>query len=304
MQKSNILLGIIITIIAYLFFAISATFVRILSSSLPAIEIVFFQNLTALFILIPYCYKRNTLSFQKKDISTHLIRDIMGMLSYLGFFFAIQKIGLINATLLSYTAPFFTPFVWKIWMKEKVEKHVWWAIILGFGGIAIILHPGSSLLKIGALMGLLSGIFTSISLVAIRILNMKNTSRSRALLYFFFVGAIISFPMAIAQWKTPTLQQFFFAICVGVFITIGQILLTTAYQYGTASFLSPLCYFMVIFTGLISWIVFQQPPGWENLIGAFLIILGGTFTLILRGNPKNLLKVFEHPEPSKKEPPR
>ena len=292
-QKQNLLLGILITILAYFCFSISSGLVKGLNGNIPAIEIVFFQNLVGLICIIPYSLKEKTFSFKDNYWSFHLLRDICGTLSYFAYFFAIKAINLVDATALAYTAPFFTPLISKILLGGKLEKDVWWAIILGFLGIAFILKPGEHIFHFGSIIGISAGIFTSIALVSIRFLNKKHESLSRTLFYYFFIGTILTGPFLFFSWNMPTLYELFFLIGIGLAIVIGQFLLTIAYRHGTAAFLSPLCYFMIIFTGLISWIFFHHAPGWLTLIGTALIICGGTLSFLFRKKPKTFLKTFE-----------
>ena len=185
LQKPRLITGILITLLSYLFFATASALVKITNGNLPTVEIVFFQNLISLLCIIPYCLKKHTLRWDKSNLKVHLIRDFAGVLSYLFYFFAIKKISLVEATLLAYTAPFFVPIIWKIWMKEKGSNSIWWVIVLGFIGIALILNPSNGIFKIGALYGILAGMISAFSLVSIRILNQRHESLSKTLFYFF-----------------------------------------------------------------------------------------------------------------------
>lgn len=90
-------------------------------------------------------------------------------------------------------------------------------------------------------------------------------------------------------------MQWIFLISIGILLAIGQLLLTTAYMHGTASFLSPISYSMIIFTGLISWMFFKQMPGWLSFIGTVLIVIGGTISYIIKVKPEKFIEIFEHP---------
>lgn len=293
----NLTYGIIVTISAYLCFAIVSAFVRSLSLTLPVIEILFFQFFISLLIIIPYVVKRKKYSLKTTYTSIHIIRDISGILSYFCYFFAIKQMNLMDATVLAYTTPFFTPFIWKIWTKEKIDKSIWWAIILGFIGIAFILKPEETIFHPGAFIGIFAGIFTALSLVGIKILNQKQECLVRTLFYFFLIGTLLSFPFSLIQWQTPNLYEGIFLLIIGILTAIGQLFLTIAYRHGTASFLSPLCYSMVIFTGLISCIIFKYPPTILSIIGALLVIIGGTLSLVIKTKKikkdKNNLNVEE-----------
>jgi drug/metabolite transporter (DMT)-like permease len=286
-EKRITLFGVLITVVAYFCFSIASACVRMLGSAIPTIEVLFFQNLISLLLIIPYCIKKKALTFPYPNFSLHLTRDLMGMLSYLTYFFAINHMNLVDATLLAYTAPFFTPLIWKIWTKESVNKHIWWAVILGFFGILIILKPGKTLLHPGALIGLLSGICTAISLVSIRLLNLKQISCSMTLFHYFFVATLMTLPFALIFWRTPSGMEYLYLIAIGLFISLGQIFLTTAYRHATASLLSPLSYLMILFTGGLSWLILHQKLSWSTLGGAVFIIVGGVLTFLLPYIRKN-----------------
>jgi drug/metabolite transporter (DMT)-like permease len=291
-MRSSLLLGVGITLLANLFFALGGACVQALPKDFPAIEIVFFQNFICLLGIIPYCLKKKTLNFQFTNLHIHFIRDVTGVLSFLTLFWAIQKLGLVNAVVLSYMSPFYVPFVWKLWTKEPIEKDVWWMVIIGFIGVLIILKP-RNLFHLGALIGITSAILSAFAVVALKNLNKRGESLSRTLLYFFIVGTLFSFLFMLSRWQTPTFSQLLLLISLGLLSICAQIFLTTAYRYGTASFLSPLSYSIIIFTALIGWFIFHKPAPWTTWLGASLIISGGTISYFLRVRPKTPEEFFK-----------
>ncbi len=294
--KSSLLLGIFLTLGAYFFFALSSILVKELHS-LPTMEIIFFQGFIPLILFLIL----NKTSFkQLKPISwkAHLVRDLGGIASFFAYFEAIKYIDLVDATVLSYTAPFYIPFVWRIWAKEKINHEIWWAIFLGFIGILIILKPGTSIFKFSSFLGIISGIFSSLSLSAISVLHKKKETVNNILFYYFLLSALAALPF-MYSWAHPSLKEWFFLLGIGLTSYFAQIFLTSAYKHGTASYLSPLSYSIVVFTALFSWIFFNKVPGFFSLIGIILIIVGGTLTYLLKKKPANLPEVFEAEEKRK-----
>ncbi len=299
-KKNNLIIGVILTLIAYVFFATSSTLIKAFPNEFPIIQIVFFQNIICLFLTIIYRFFRNKkISFRTKTIKNHLIRDVFGLISILFYYLAIKKIHLVDATTLAYTAPFFTPFVWKMWSRSKIEKDVWWAIILGFIGIVLILHPSSEIIKTGSILGLLAGIFSAVALSALRRINQKSESLFLTLQYLFTVGSIILLPFALIEWQMPTPIEWYFIIAIGISSFFAQILLTIAYRHGTASFLSPISYSMIFFVGMFSWLIFNQIPGILSIVGSLFIIIGGSFTYILRKRAKSISEALQTEEEKK-----
>lgn len=302
-KPPRLVLGIIISLFAYMFFVTTSSIVWSFKALFPTIQILFFQNFIGLVCILPIALRKGVSRLKTEALPTHLIRDVAGVLSYYLYFVAIRYLNLTDATTLSYTAPFFVPLVWWIWKQEKPELHILWSIIVGFIGVAVILNPTRQIFQEGFVFGLFSGIMSAIAFSALRVLNLKKEPMSRTLFYYFLFGTLFSGPFAWVYWVSPTGLQWVKVIGVGTATVTAQMLLTIAYRYGTASFLSPLGYSAVIYAAISSWLVFNIPPGIRSIIGTALIILGGTLTYILVKKPEKLSETFQSPNPKGKPPP-
>ena len=300
-SQNHLLLGIGITLIAYLFLSSASSLVWYFNDRFPTIQIIFIQSTVGLFCILPIALRRGLEPLKTKELSTHLIRDIFGLVSYFLFFLTIRYLNLIDATVLNYTAPFFVPLIWWIWMKEKVGLNVWWSVVIGFLGIAIILNPTENIFKLGIVFGIFAGITSAGAMCSIRVLSVKGEPMSRTLFYFFSISSLLSFPFAWSIWVPPVGIEWILAGCIGIATAIGQIFLTIAYRYGTAAYLSPLAYSVVIYNCLISYFIYEKPITLRTMIGSLLIVLGGTLTYIWKRKPHSIKETFENIE--KKKPP-
>jgi drug/metabolite transporter (DMT)-like permease len=302
-QKTpHLALGIGICLIAYIFFVTASSIVWSFKKIFPTIQIIFFQNFICLICILPLALRKGLKRLKTEVLGIHLIRDVSGVLSYYLYFVAIRYLNLTDATILNYTAPFFVPILWWIWMKEKVELHIWWSIIVGFIGVAVILNPTKQIFQEGFIFGLLAGICSGIAFVALRILNLHKEPMSRTLFYYFLFGTLFSAPFAAVYWVHPTGLQWLKVAGVGLATVTAQMLLTIAYRYGTASFLSPLGYSTVIYAGISSWLLFNIAPGARSIVGTILIVIGGTLTYLLKKKPEKIKDALQIPEPKEKPP--
>src|SRR6185295_9019600 len=174
-------LGIILSLVAYVFLVTASSLVWSFQSEFPTIQIIFIQNCVSLICILPLTLREGHYSLKTKAPFTHLMRDAFGVLSYFLYFVAIDYLDLTDATTLNYTAPFFVPIVWWIWMREKIQPQVWWSIIVGFIGVAVILNPTKEIFQEGFVIGLAAGIASAIAFAALRILNLKSEPMSRTL---------------------------------------------------------------------------------------------------------------------------
>ena len=299
---SRLGLGISISLIAYLFFITASSLVWSFQGAFSTIQVIFIQNVVSLLCILPLTLGKHFLGFKTKVFPIHLIRDLAGVVSYYVYFVALRYLNLVDATILNYTAPFFVPIFWWIWMKEKVGRNVWWSIVVGFIGVAVILNPTKQIFQLGFIFGLFAGLASGVAFCAIRILNLYLEPTRRTLFYYFTIGSLLSFPFAMVYWVPPTPGQWLKAIAIGVTTACGQIFLTISYRHGTASYLSPLGYSTVVYAGLISYFLFDKPLDLRTAIGTVLIILGGTASYLLKAKPRTLSETFRSPD-SKEKPP-
>jgi drug/metabolite transporter (DMT)-like permease len=296
-------LGIALSLIAYIFFVTASSLVWSFRALFPTIQILFILNCVCLICILPIALRKGSQRLRTKVLPVHLLRDIAGVSSYYLYYVAIRYLNLTDATTLNYCAPFFVPFIWWIWMREKIDLHVWWSIIVGFIGVAVILNPTKQIFQEGFIFGLFAGILSAIAFAALRVLNLKQEPMSRTLFYYFFIGTIITGPFAWLYWVPPTTMQWVKMLAVGTSTVIAQMLLTIAYRYGTASYLSPLGYATVVYAAISSWMIFHIPPSTRSIIGTMLIIIGGVLTFILKKKPQTISQTFEVPNPKDKQPP-
>jgi drug/metabolite transporter (DMT)-like permease len=296
--QPRLLLGISICLLAYVFFIIASSLVWNFRYRFPTVQIIFIQNIVGLICILPIALRKGVNKLQTNVFPHHLIRDLSGVASYYLYFLAIRYLNLSDATTLNYTAPFFVPLIWWIWTKQKVDKHVWWSIAIGFVGIAIILNPTREIFQLGFVYGLFAGISSGVAFCSLRVLNIDKEPMSRTLFYYFSISACLTLPFTLAVWEHPTPQEWIETICIGIATVVAQILLTKAYRYGTAAYLSPLGYVTIIYAGISSWLIFDIPITLRSLLGTLLIIAGGIITYILRKHPNNIQEVFENKEDS------
>ena len=292
-------LGIAISLIAYVFFITASTLVWNFGERFPTVQIIFIQTTVSFILILPLSLRNGMSGLKTKVLEVHFIRDLFGIGSYFLYFLAIRSLNLVDATTLNYAAPFFVPLIWWIWMKQKVGLHVWWSIIVGFIGVAVILNPTKQIFQLGFVYGLFAGIASAVTFCALRVLNMAKEPMSRTLFYYFAFGALSTFPFAWVYWVPPSSSEWVYTIAIGIATAVAQTLLTVAYRYGTASYLSPLGYATVIYAGIISWVLLGIPLTWRSSIGTILIIVGGTMTYILKKHPESIKETFQTPKKEK-----
>ncbi len=270
----NLKKGIILCLFAWLCFSSLYTAGKLLGDHTNLSTILFFRNILGFVVALPWIAKHWPKGLEVKNVKALLLRSIMGLLNLYFIFLSIQKISLVDATLLNNTAPLIVPFVVLLWLKIPLDIKVWPAIILGFVGVALILQPTKLQANLGILYGLLSGICLAISLVTTRV-STRHESFYTFTFYFFGIGLLLTAPFAIANWKVDNLWTLAGLVSIGLFSVLGQIGLFYGLKLGKARQLAPIAYSAVVFSGLYEWLFWGVVPDTMFYIGMALIVAAG-----------------------------
>jgi len=270
----NAPLGGFLIVIAFLAIAIMSALGKA-AAQVPTSIIVFFQNFISLLLFLPWVLRHGVSGLKTSRPGLHVVRAVGGLLAQVLMFVAVKRMPLMNAVLLSKSAPLFIPLVAGIWLKKKIGGVIWVSLLIGFIGIVLILKPTEALASDPfALIALSSAVFSAIALVAVN--RLSNTeSTNRVLFYYFFIASLLTAPFAIVQWRPPSHQEWMDLVGIGIFMAIGQLLIILAYHQASAGRVAPYNYSVVVFSGIIGWLVWKDAPDLVSLFGVILVTAGG-----------------------------
>jgi drug/metabolite transporter (DMT)-like permease len=245
--------------------------------------IVFFQNFISLVLFLPWVLRHGLGEIKTSHLLLHGVRGVGGMLSQVLMFIAILHMPLMNTVLLSNSAPLFIPIVALVWLHEKVTASTAISLVVGFIGVLLILKPGRDLLRNpAALIATAAAVCSAIALVTVNRLSATEPT-DRILFYYFLTASVFSVPFLPMGWRSPMLWQWAFLLGIGVCQAASQLLIILAYRHATAGRIAPFNYSVVIFSGLIGWIVFKNRPDATALLGVLLVSAGGVLTTMKTG---------------------
>jgi drug/metabolite transporter (DMT)-like permease len=93
-------------------------------------------------------------------------------------------------------------------------------------------------------------------------------------LYFPMVCIPGTLLLGVNNFVWPTPQGWLVLLGVGMFTQLGQLSLTRAMQFDSASRTTSLSYLQIVFAAGLGWLFFSEIPRITTLMGAALILLG------------------------------
>ncbi|NDI34919.1 DMT family transporter [Chengkuizengella sediminis] len=274
--------GIILLILAALGFSLMAMFVK-LSGDLPTTQKTFFRNLISAIISFGMVvYYKESLFGKRENQSILLLRSVLGTLGILFFFYSIDHLVLSDADMLNKLSPFLLIIFCAIFLKEKAKSYQIVAITIAFLGTLFIIKPQFSVDVFPYMMGVLSSIFAAGAYTTLRVLGKKEKSYT-IVFYFSAFSTMILLPFLILFYEPMSLQQLIYLLLAGVFATVGQFGITLAYKFAPANEISIFFYMNVVFSAVISMIIFSQTPDVFSIVG-YIVIFSAAFYMFVKNN--------------------
>ncbi|MEM9243284.1 MAG: DMT family transporter [Pseudomonadota bacterium] len=260
-------------------YTILSIFVKLASQSVPTNFILFFRYGICLIVLLPF------IAMQPQKVKTslpwlHIIRGTVGVLSIGCFFFSLRYVPLAQAMLLSVTTPLFVPFVLKLTRNIPIIPKLYWGIVIGLIGVALVLHPGSGSFHFAMLVALSSAIFRAISSSFVRHISQKDQILT-IMFYYFLIGTILSGASLFFNLHHFSHLPWFYLLLVGIFSVLYQFFLTFAYRMASIRLVSPFTYLGVVFSALADWLIWHKMLSAMAITGIVLVFIGALLTVYL-----------------------
>ena len=277
MIKNDKTKGIIYIIISAFFFALMGLFVK-LSGDLPTIQKSFFRNFVAMIFAFFLITKNKEWALPKgKNIGFLLIRAIAGTGGILCNFYALSNMNLADASMLNKLSPFFAVIFSFFFLKEKANLKQIIAVTMAFIGALFVMKPSFSFEAIPAFSGFLGGLGAGLAYACVRKLTQNGFKGSLIIFYFSAFSCIVTLPWLIFDFTPMSTTQWLYLILAGLSASGGQYFITTAYSKAPAKEISIYDYSQIIFTTLLSLIVFGDLPDALSFVGYTIIVAAAIF---------------------------
>jgi drug/metabolite transporter (DMT)-like permease len=210
----------------------------------------------------------------------------MSIFSMFCNFSALARLAIVDATAISFAAPFFTVVFAALLLKERVHVYRWSGVIAGFIGILVMLAPyfdpalraGTVTSSIGILLALSGAVSSAVSVIQTRRLTQTETTSS-IVFYFSLICAIAGLLTWPFGWLVPTWSELAALVTIGLCGGVAHLFLTESYRLAPASLLAPFDYTSMIWVFLLGYFFFNEIPSGFVVVGAAIIATAGLFVM-------------------------
>ena len=295
-MKENNSLAIFYIIAGMTVFSVQDTLVRILSSEVSILQIMFLRSVVGLSILFLYLKVRKIpIIFSSQYPVLTIIRAILFMFAFLFYYIGLAYLPFAVTTALFFTTPFFITILSKIFLKEKIGIIRLLTIIFGFIGVVIIANPTFDSFNIFMIFPILCAFGYSASMIIIKMTSEKDSVYSQT--FHVYLATLLFAPLVtylgstfgssiegnkvlnfvFRSWELNLHTQYFLIFTVGLCVVAGFLLIFNAYRVGKPFVIAPFEYTILLWSIFYGWLIWDESVTVRSWIGMAMIVTAGIY---------------------------
>lgn len=279
-SRSHALQGVLFVTAAVAGFAALDTTTQLISAAVPLVMAVWFrymfQAVATAAVLLP---RRGLSLLHTRHPWLQLLRGGLLLTSSMLSYIALKLTPVGEFTAIIMLTPLVVTMLAATSLNERVSPLRWLLVLGGFAGAMIVIRPGREMFEWSGLLPLLLvGVLGSFQALTSRLARMEDAGTTH--FYTGLVGAVACCAVLPFFWAPLSVSLWWALLWMGVFGSLGHLMLIFAYTRAPVATLTPYLYLQIVFATLGGWLVFDHLPDVWALVGIAAIALcgaGGTW---------------------------
>jgi drug/metabolite transporter (DMT)-like permease len=267
--------GILLVVLATFLFAGHDALSKYLGSLYPVVMVVWARYLVhTLLMTAIFVPQAGFRVLRTRRPLLQVLRALSLLSTSLLFTAGLQYIPLAEATAVNFLAPVLVTALSAPLLKEQVSPGQWAAVVLGFIGVLVVVHPGGGLFT----PAILFPFGSALGFCFYQLLTRKLAAHDSPTTSNFFAGLCNTLVMSALVpffWKLPNLGDGLLMLALGGAGKAAHLFLTQAFRLAAPALLAPFGYCQIVFAGLLGFVIFSHTPEASTLMGIAIICLSG-----------------------------
>lgn len=293
--------GIFWTVCTCFFSVLCDTSIRLVGTSLPAMQITFFRLFLGTLVLLPILLIKGKSFYSMNNKTGHFFRIIIGFGAIACWVYGATQTSLPSITTVSFSCPIFVLPLAYIFLKEKSDWRRISSVAIGFLGViviaffegksgtgsssSLIFHSGVVYLLLGAILFAMSDVINK---------KMLGTENLFSLLFYFYAGtALISVIPALMVWQPVGYQELFYLTIMAIGGVLVLYCILKATNATEISSIAPYKYVELVFSVILGYAIFREIIQMSTIVGASLIIPGALLIAYYEINKERKMKTVQ-----------
>jgi drug/metabolite transporter (DMT)-like permease len=281
-ERSARLAGIGLMLLSIFMFSFGDAIGKFIVATYSVGQLLWLRACAALLVLLPLIWRHRAEFFRLERPRLQLLRVLLSTLEVAAFFLATVYLPLADVTTYYLACPIFVTALSAIVLRERVGWRRWSAVLIGFGGVVIALHPSSQSISWPAMIALGGSLSFAVLMLITRLLRTTPDIVMASSQFFgtFTLGALMS-PFG---WVTPSLAHLALFAAAGCISVSALLCVNRSLKLAPASVVVPYQYSMIVWAIMFGLVVFGDVPSWPTIAGAAIIIGAGLYIFLRERN--------------------
>lgn len=274
--------GIAAMMASQLSFILNDTLIKLATRELPGGQAIFLRGIFAFLFALGLAYAMGALRALPPRPLAPIIawRNIGEIGSTFFYLTALFHMPIANATAILQFLPLAITACAALFLAEPVGWRRWLATLVGFGGVLVVIRPGTSDFNAWSLLAFV-GVFFSV----LRDLTTRRitTAVPTLLLVVFSAATVTTAALGftlIETWVRPSSYALALLAAGAVFLLGGYYFIIDAMRHGEVAVVAPFRYSVIVWAILAGIFIFGEMPDRTALLGTGVVIAAGVYTFM------------------------
>lgn len=263
-------------------FTLNDTFVKLVTQTVPLFQMIFLRGIVTAVMMVALLWWMGQLRFtipraDRGKVWGRILAEIAAMIT---FMIALVNMPLANVAAILSALPLSVTLVAFVVFREPVGWRRMLAIVVGFLGVMLIVQPGGTGFNVYSIYALMTVGFVTIRDLLTRRLSANAPSMGVAFITAIAVGVAGGLLSVAEQWQPIDAQAALYILAASVCIIGGYLFSIMTMRVGEIGVVAPFRYTALVWALILGFSVFGDWPDIWTLIGAFIVVASGIFTLL------------------------
>lgn len=262
-------------------FTVNDAFMKVVLEHLPLFQALTLRGVfTSALLLILALYMRG-LKWPARPIDRWLIavRTAAEVAGAFLFMSALSQMPMANLSAIMQVMPLAVTLASALVFKEPLGWRRLSAIVVGFLGVLLIVRPGTEGFNIYSVYALATVAVVTVRDLAARRLSVEVPSLTVAWITASGVGLMGAVGAGFDEWAPVSTRDLLWLVGASLFVILGYLFSVMAMRVGEIGFIAPFRYSSLIAALILGFMFFGEWPRAITMLGAFIVVATGVFTL-------------------------
>lgn len=239
-------------------------------------QVLLIRSLFGLAFLAPFAGRAGLAAALRPDRpGLQALRVAFSSAEVFCFYWAVRSLPLADVMTVWLAAPIIVAALSPFLLGETVDLRRWIAIGVGFVGVVIALAPSGAVQFWPVVVAMAGTVCFAMMLVTGR--SLRGTPDTTLVLWQLAGAGLVGLVLAPVGWVRPTTADFLLLGLLGIVAMLAHLCVNRALKLADAAVVAPFQYTLLPYAAILGWIIFDDVPHPQTLIGAAIIMVSGLY---------------------------